>query len=145
MGTSPAFQSCDRCCRNIRLEKAHVAQNEREDHACAFWSGSRSALAFDLDHFIARAARPVCSRSESDLGTLLRLVRPVFRADSVVLAISAEKDGNCGWSTPGSDAANSSLPWRGAQAAVARPYPAVTCHVGVRGRAPLPVMRNGPP
>jgi hypothetical protein len=29
---------------------------------------------------------------------------------------------------------------------VARPHPAVTCHVGVeRGRAPLPVMRNGAP
>src|SRR6201981_1889598 len=36
--------------------------------------------------------------------------------------------------------------WRGAQAAVPRPYPAVTCHVGVNGgRGPLPVMRNGPP
>ena len=30
---------------------------------------------------------------------------PVFRPDGVVLAISAGKDGNCGWSTPGSDAA----------------------------------------
>jgi hypothetical protein len=43
---------------------------------------------------------------------------PVFRADSVVLAISAEKDGRfrprktgiCGWSTPGSDAAKVALP-----------------------------------
>jgi hypothetical protein len=56
---------------------------------------------------------------------LLRCVRsrpidPVFSADSVVLAISAEKDGNCGWSTPGSDAAKVvllgevlKLRWRG--------------------------------
>jgi hypothetical protein len=30
-------------------------------------------------------------------------IDPVFRPDGVVLAISAGKDGNCGWSTPGSD------------------------------------------
>jgi hypothetical protein len=34
-----------------------------------------------------------------------RPIDPVFTADSVVLAISAEKDGNLRWSTPGSDAA----------------------------------------
>jgi hypothetical protein len=49
-----------------------------------------------------------------------RPIDPVFRADSVVLAISVEKDGNCGWSTPGSDAAKVvllgevlKLRWRG--------------------------------
>jgi hypothetical protein len=35
--------------------------------------------------------------------------------------------------------------WRGAQAAVARPYPAVTCHVGVNGgRAPSPLCVTAP-
>jgi hypothetical protein len=64
-----------------------------------------------------------CARAES--GTRpppqkSRPIDPVFRADSVVLAISAEKDGNCGWSTLGSDAAKVVLPgevlklrWRG--------------------------------
>jgi hypothetical protein len=59
-----------------------------------------------------------------------RPIDPVFRADSVVLAISAAKDGNLRvvyariGRCPGRPA------WRGAQAAVTRPYPAVTCHDG---------------
>jgi hypothetical protein len=47
-------------------------------------------------------------------------IDPVFRPDGVVLTISAGKDGNCGWSTPGSDAAKVvllgevlKLRWRG--------------------------------
>jgi len=53
-----------------------------------------------------------------------------FKADSVALAISVEKNGNLRvvyariGRCPGRSA------WRDAQAAVARPYPAVTCHVG---------------
>jgi hypothetical protein len=46
--------------------------------------------------------------------------RPVFRADSLVLAISAEKDGNLRVVSPGSDAGKVVLPgevlklrWRG--------------------------------
>jgi hypothetical protein len=67
-------------------------------------------------------------------------------ADSVVLAISAEKDGNLQVVYARIGRCQGRPAWRGAQAAVARPYPAVTCHVGVNGgRGPLPVMRNGPP
>jgi hypothetical protein len=73
------------------------------------------------------------------------VIDPVFRADSVVLAISVEKDGNLRVVYARIGRCQGRPAWRGAQAAVARPYPAVTCHVGVNGgRAPLPVMRNGP-
>ena len=56
-----------------------------------------------------------------------------FRADSVVLAISAEKDGNLRAVYARIGRCQGRPAWRGAQAAVARPYPAVTCHVGVNG------------
>jgi hypothetical protein len=61
------------------------------------------------------------------------LIDPVFRADSVVLAISAEKDGNLRVVYARIGRCQGRPAWRGAQAAVARPYPAVTCHVGVNG------------
>ena len=49
------------------------------------------------------------------------LTDPVFRAGSVGLAISVEKDGNCGWSTPGIGRCQGRSAWRGTQDAVARP------------------------
>jgi hypothetical protein len=61
---------------------------------------------------------------------------PFFRADSVVLAISVEKDGNLRAVYARIGRCQGRPAWRGAQAAVARPYPAVTCHVGVHGGAP---------
>jgi len=81
-----------------------------------------------------------------------RPIDPVFRADSVVLAISAEKDGNLRVVYARIGRYQGRPAWRGAQAAVARPYPAVTCHVGVNGgplclrdtsgRPPLHVTRS---
>jgi hypothetical protein len=62
-----------------------------------------------------------------------RPIDPVFRADSVVLAISAEKDGNLRVVYARIGRCQGRPAWRGAQAAVAWPYPAVTCHVGVKG------------
>ena len=62
-----------------------------------------------------------------------RPIDPVFRADSVVLAISAEKDGNLRVVYARIGRCQGRPAWRGAQAAVARPYPAVTCHVVVNG------------
>ena len=63
----------------------------------------------------------------------MRTPVPVFRADSVVLAISVEKDGICGWSTPGSDAGKVvllgdmlTLQWRG-------PTPPLHVTLGVNG------------
>jgi hypothetical protein len=54
--------------------------------------------------------------------------------------IPAEKDGNLRVVYARIGRCQGRPAWRGAQAAVARPYPAVTCHVGVNGgRAPLPV------
>jgi hypothetical protein len=51
-----------------------------------------------------------CADAEAYTSAMRRITKsrpidPVFRPDGVVLAISAGKDGNCGWSTPGSDAA----------------------------------------
>jgi hypothetical protein len=67
-----------------------------------------------------------------------RPIDPVFRADSVVLAIPAEKDGNLRVVYARIGRCQGRPAWRGAQAAVARPYPAVTCHVGVNGGRPPP-------
>jgi hypothetical protein len=62
-----------------------------------------------------------------------RPIDPVFRTETVVQAISVEKDGICGWSTPGSDAANVVLlsevlkrRWRG-------PTPPLRVTFGERG------------
>jgi hypothetical protein len=81
-----------------------------------------------------------------------RPIDPVFRTDSVVLAISVEKDGNLRVVYARIGRCQGRPAWRGAQAAVARPYPAVTCHVGVNGgplclratsgRPPLHVTRS---
>src|ERR1700751_739989 len=57
-----------------------------------------------------------------------RPIDPVFRTDSVVLAISAEKDGNLRVVYARIGRCQGRPAWRGAQAAVARPCPAVTCH-----------------
>jgi hypothetical protein len=77
------------------------------------------------------------------------------RARVVVLAISAEKDGNLRVVYARIGCCQGRPAWRGAQAAVARPYPAVTCHVGVNGgplclransgRSPLHVTRSMAP
>jgi hypothetical protein len=61
---------------------------------------------------------------------LLAVSNPVFRAASVGLAISVEKDGNLRVVYARIGRCQGRPAWRGAQAAVARPYPAVTCHVG---------------
>src|ERR1700758_1636470 len=50
-----------------------------------------------------------------------------------VLAISVEKDGNLRVVYARIGHCQGPPAWRGAQAAVARPYPAITCHVGVNG------------
>jgi hypothetical protein len=60
-----------------------------------------------------------------------RPIDPVFRADSVVLAISAEKDGNLRVVCARIGRDKVVLLGEVLKAAVARPYPAVTCHVGV--------------
>jgi hypothetical protein len=62
-----------------------------------------------------------------------RPIDPVFRTDSVVLAISVKKDGNLRVVYARIGRCQGRPAWRGAQAAAARPYPAVTCHVGVKG------------
>jgi hypothetical protein len=65
-----------------------------------------------------------------------RPIDPVFRADSVVLAISAEKDGNLRVVCARIGRDKVVLLGEVLKAAVARPYPAVTCHVGVNGGPP---------
>src|ERR1700747_2940455 len=64
------------------------------------------------------------------------------RPSSVVPAISVENGGNLRVVYARIGRCQGRPAWRGAQAAVARPYPAVTCHVGVNGgRAIAPVTR----
>jgi hypothetical protein len=75
------------------------------------------------------------------LDRTLRPIDPVFRADSVVLAILAEKDGNLRVVYARIGRCQGRPAWQGAQAAVARPYPAVTCHVGV---TPSPLCVTDP-
>src|SRR6201993_5353104 len=86
----------------------------------------------------ARGARASAQKS--------RPIDPVFRADSVVLAISVENDGNLRVVYARIGRCQGRPAWRGAQAAVARPYPAVTCHVGVNGGGPpSPLCVTDPP
>src|ERR1700756_5398141 len=95
----------------------------------------------EVDRLI-EAARKRGRNGARDAAAILlayrRPIDPVFRADSVVLAISVEKDGNCGWSTPGSDAAKVvllgevlKLRWRG-------PTPPLRVTLGVKGAGPPP-------
>src|ERR1700751_3996987 len=74
-----------------------------------------------------------------------RPIDPVFRTDSVVLAISVEKDGNLRVVYARIGRCQGRPAWRAAQAAVARPYPAVTCHVGVNGGPLCPRASSGRP
>jgi hypothetical protein len=97
-----------------------------------------------LPHIRASAAG-LLGRVERDPAPKSRPIDPVFRTDSVVLAISVEKDGNLRVVYARIGRCQGRPAWRGAQAAVARPYPAVTCHVGVNGgRAPSPLCVTAP-